>query len=293
MQYTGSRMRIDAHQHFWIYNESEFGWIDDSMAALRRDFLPTDLEPELKACQFHGSVVVQTRQTLEETRWLLTLAERHASILGVVGWADLSSPDVEQQLKMLKRHPKLVGVRHIVQSEPDDRFLLRPEILRGIAILEQFDLTYDILIYAKHLPVARAFVEKFPRQRFVLDHMAKPPVKDQQIESWARGIRELAAFPNLFCKLSGLVTEAEWQHWTKDQIRPYLDVAFDAFGPERLMIGSDWPVCLVAATYRKTIGLVEDYISERAPERADDVLGGNAQRFWRLPSPLQTSDVLQ
>ena len=286
-------MRIDAHQHFWIYNETEFGWIDDSMAALRRDFLPPDLEPELKARQFHGSVVVQTRQTLEESRWLLELADRHSSVLGVVGWADLASPDIEQQLRLLTLHPKLVGLRHIVQSEPDDRFLLRPEFLRGIAALEQFGLAYDILIYAKHLPVATEFVEMFPRQRFVLDHIAKPPIKNQGIDVWAAGIHKLAKFPNVFCKLSGLVTEADWKAWTKEQIRPYLDVAFGAFGPRRLMIGSDWPVCLVAASYGQVIGLVHDYILERAPEHAADVLGGNAQRFWRLSDPQDSSDALQ
>jgi L-fuconolactonase len=278
-------VQIDAHQHFWIYNQKEFAWLDDSMAALRRNFLPEDLKPELQAAQFQGSVLVQTRQTLEESHWLLTLAERDASVLGVVGWADLSSPDIEQQLETLKRHPKLVGLRHIVQSEPDDRFLLRAEFLRGIAALEAFDLAFDILIYAQHLPVAAEFVQKFPRQRFVLDHMAKPPIRDRQIESWAEGIRQLAAFPNVFCKVSGLVTEANWNSWTEHDIRPYLDVAFDSFGPERLMIGSDWPVCLVAASYGQATGLGKNYILRRAPGRAADVLGGNAQRFWRLAAP--------
>jgi len=287
-------LRIDAHQHFWIYNDREFAWLDDSMAALRRNFLPVDLQPELTANGFHGSVVVQTRQTLEETRWLLGLAEKNPSILGVVGWADLCSPEIALQLRDLAAHPKLIGLRHIVQSEPDDRFLLRPEFCRGIAALEQFDLAYDILIYAKHLPVAVDFVEKFPRQRFVLDHMAKPPIKVKEIDSWADGIRRLAAFPNVFCKMSGVVTEADWQRWTPGDIAPYLDVTFDSFGPDRLMIGSDWPVCLVAASYTQAIGLVKDYILKRAPDRASDVLGGNAQRFWRLPqSTGSKGDALQ
>jgi L-fuconolactonase len=187
------------------------------------------------------------------------------------------------QLKNLTANRKLVGLRHIVQSEPDDRFLLRPEFLRGIAALEEFDLAYDILIYAKHLPVASEFVQLFPRQRFVLDHMAKPPIKAKEIDSWADGIRRLAAFPNVFCKLSGLVTEAHWQRWTPDDITPYLEVAFDSFGPDRLLLGSDWPVCLVAASYAQATGLVKNYILKRAPGRLSDVLGGNAQRFWRLP----------
>jgi L-fuconolactonase len=275
-------MHIDAHQHFWIYNNREFGWIDDSMAALRRNFLPADLRPELRANDFQGSVVVQTRQTLEETGWLLGLADAHESILGVVGWADLRGPDIRSQLKTLTGHRKLVGLRHIVQSEPDDRFLLRPEFLRGIEMLEEFDLAFDILIYAKHLPVADEFVRKFPRQRFVLDHMAKPPIRDRHIDAWASGMRRLSEMPNVFCKLSGLVTEANWKSWAREEIIPYIDVALASFGADRLMIGSDWPVCLVAASYGEVIRIVKDYISERVPKRAADVMGGNAQRFWRL-----------
>jgi L-fuconolactonase len=275
-------MHIDAHQHFWIYNPAEYNWIDDSMSPLRRDFLPADLKAELDRSDFQGSIAVQARQTLEETRWLLELAERSPSILGVVGWADLRSPDIRSQLKTLARNPKLVGVRHIVQSEPDNRFLLQPEFLRGIAALEEFDLAYDILIYTKHLPVAAEFVERFARQRFVLDHLAKPPIKSGQINPWAHGIRKLAEFPNVFCKLSGLVTEADWQHWQPEQIVPFLDVAFESFGPDRLMIGSDWPVCLVAASYARTVEVVKTYLQAKSTESREAVRGGNAQRFWRL-----------
>jgi len=275
-------MYIDAHQHFWIYSPDEYGWIDDSMAALRRDFLPKDLKLELESSGFHGSVVVQARQTLEETRWLLELAESSPWILGVVGWVDLRSPDVRSQLKVLAQNPKLVGIRHIVQSEPDDRFLLQPDFLRGISALEEFDLAYDILIYTKHLPVAAEFVQRSPRQRFVLDHLAKPPIKSGDIESWAQGIRRLAEFPNLFCKLSGLVTEADWQHWQPEQIIPFLDVAFEAFGPDRLMMGSDWPVCLVAASYARWVEVLQAYLLQQKPEFRESVLGGNAQRLWRL-----------
>lgn len=275
-------MHIDAHQHFWIYSPAEYDWIDESMAALRRDFLPEDLKPELEGNDFRGSVAVQARQTLEETRWLLELAERSPSILGVVGWVDLRSPDIRSQLKVLARNPKLLGIRHIVQSEPDNRFLLQPEFLRGISALEEFDLAYDILIYPKHLPVAAEFVERFPRQRFVLDHLAKPPIKSGNIDSWAHGITRLAEFPNVFCKLSGLVTEADWQHWHPDQIVPFLDVAFESFGPDRLMIGSDWPVCLVAASYARTVQVVKTYLLAQKPGYREAVLGGNAQRFWRL-----------
>lgn len=275
-------MRIDSHQHFWIYSPEEYDWIDESMAAIRRDFLPEHLKPQLERCGFQGSVAVQARQSLEETRWLLQLAEQSPFIFGVVGWVDLQSSDVRSQLKDFCRHPKFVGVRHIVQAEPDDRFLLRPEYLRGIEALEEFDLAYDILIYTRHLPVAAEFVERFPRQRFVLDHMAKPPIKRTEIHEWAQGMRRLSTFPNVFCKLSGLVTEADWGHWTPDQITPYLDVAFETFGADRLMIGSDWPVCLVAASYPQATDLVKNYIQEKAPSRIEDLLGGNAARFWRL-----------
>ena len=277
-----TNMRVDAHQHFWIYKPDEYGWIDDSMAALRRDFLAADLTPLLGSNGFDGSVAVQARQTLEETRWLLELADHTPTILGVVGWVDLCSAEAQSQLATFAENPKLVGIRHIVQAEPDNRFLLWPDFLRGISLLEAFDLAYDILIYTRHLPVAAEFVERFPNQRFVLDHLAKPPIRAGEIELWSNGIRRLATFPNLFCKLSGLVTECDWRHWTRAQIAPYLDVAFDAFGPERLLIGSDWPVCLVAASYAQTVNVVKTYLDSHSAETREAVLGGNAQRFWKL-----------
>jgi len=274
-------MRIDAHQHFWIYNRREYDWIDEPMASIRRNFLPANLKPQLDQNGFDGSVLVQVRQTLEETRWLLELAESNPFILGVVGWVDLRSSSVRAELKSFAGRSKLVGIRHIVQSEPDN-FLLDPDFLRGISILEEFDLAYDILIYTKHLSRAAKFVERFPRQRFVLDHLAKPPIKSGAVDVWARGIRELAAFPNVCAKLSGLVTEADWRAWGPEDTRPYLDVAFENFGPSRLMVGSDWPVCTVAASYAQVISLVDHYMSSYATEDRDAVLGGNATRFWRL-----------
>ena len=275
-------MRIDTHQHFWRYNPEEFDWIDDSMAALRRDFLPHDLEPELAAAGFDGSIAVQARQTLDETRWLLDLAASSPLILGVVGWVDLRSPDVRAQLDEFAGNPKLLGIRHIVQSEPDDRFLLQPDFLRGISLLEEFDLTYDILIYPKHLPVAAEFVQRFPRQRFVLDHLAKPPIKSGNLHPWDFGIRELAKSPNVFCKLSGLMTEADWRNWKPEHIEPYLDVALDRFGPDRLMIGSDWPVCKVAASYSRAMNMIREYLTQYPSDVQNSVLGENAQRFWKL-----------
>jgi L-fuconolactonase len=275
-------MRIDAHQHFWRYDAGEYDWIDDSMSVLRRDFLPDDLKPELEGAGFRGSIAVQARQSLEETRWLLELAASSPLILGVVGWVDLRSPDVRSQLEALAANPKLVGVRHVVQSEPDDRFMLRPEFLRGVAALEEFDLAYDILIYPKHLPVAAELVQLFPRQRFVLDHLAKPLIKSGSFRPWVEGMRDLSRFPNVFCKLSGMVTEADWRNWKAEHIMPYLDTALVCFGASRLMIGSDWPVCTVAASYTRTMNVVLDYFGKYPANVQDAVLGGNAQRFWKL-----------
>lgn len=275
-------MRIDAHQHFWRYNPAEYGWIDDSMSILRRDFLPEHLGPELQQAGFDACIAVQARQTLEETRWLLQLAASSPFILGLVGWVDLQCEDVREQLQEFASNPKFLGVRHIVQGEPDDRFLLRPEFLRGIAALEEFNLTYDVLIYPKHLPVAAEFVSQFPRQRFVLDHLAKPFIKRGELEPWRSGLCRLAEFPNVYCKLSGMVTEADWQSWKPEHVRPYLEAAFESFGPERLMIGSDWPVCTVAASHSEAMHLVIEFLAGYPVHVRDAVLGGNAAKFWRL-----------
>ncbi len=251
------------------------------MASIRRSFLPADLKPQLEKNEFRGCVLVQVRQTLEETRWLLELAAHNSFILGVVGWADLRSPRLRAELESFAGNPKLVGIRHIVQNKPED-FLLQPDFLRGISMLGEFDLAYDILIYAKHLPVAAEFLKRFPRQRFVLDHLAKPPIRSGAVDVWARGMRELASFPNVFAKVSGLVTEADWQIWKPENIRPYLDVAFECFGPSRLLFGSDWPVCTVAASYAQVVNLVKDYLGAFAKEEREAVLGDNAAKFWRL-----------
>jgi L-fuconolactonase len=275
-------VRIDAHQHFWRYSAADYAWIDDSMAVLRRDFLPEDARREMARAGVDASIAVQARQSLDETRWLLGLAAAHPFIAGVVGWVDLQSDDVGAQLAQFAGYPKLVGVRHIVQSEDDDRFLLRPAFLRGISLLQDFDLSYDILIYPKHLRVAAEFVSRFGRQRFVLDHLAKPRIVSGEIREWETDIRDLSRFPNVFCKLSGLVTEADWRRWTPDQIRPYLDVVFDCFGVHRLLVGSDWPVCTVAADYPRTLEVIATYMAGRPAAERDAVMGGNAARLWRL-----------
>jgi len=275
-------MHIDAHQHFWIYDPREYEWIDETMTPLRRDFLPANLRQELEREGFQGSVAVQARQSLRETRSLLDFATQSPFILGVVGWVDLRSPQAGADLKPLAQNPKLVGIRHIVQSEPDDRFLLQSDFLRGISLLGQFDLAYDILIYPKHLTVAAEFVRRFPEQRFVLDHMAKPEIRSGKINRWKKGIAELAAYPNVYCKLSGLVTEADCNRWKPEDMRPYLDAAFEYFEANRLMIGSDWPVCTLAGSYSQVMGLVKEYLSGHSEQEREAVLGGNAKRFWRL-----------
>jgi L-fuconolactonase len=277
-----SASRVDAHQHFWRYDAAEYGWIDDSMASLRRDFLPGDLEPPMRAAGFTACVAVQARQTLAETRFLLDLAARHPFVAGVVGWVDLQAEDVREQVEALAGRRRLVGLRHVVQAEPDDRFLLRPAFLRGVAVLRDLDLAYDILIYPRQLPAAIEFAERLEGQRLVLDHLAKPDLRSGDLRQWARDLRRLAASPHVMAKLSGLVTEADWMAWTPDQIARALDVAFEGFGGERLMIGSDWPVCTVAADYPRTMRVVTDYIRARPAAEQEAVLGGNAARFYRL-----------
>jgi L-fuconolactonase len=272
---------VDAHQHFWRYDPRDYAWIDDSMAALKRDFLPSDLEPLIRATGVDRTIAVQACQTTAETDWLLQLADRHAFIAGVIGWVDLQADDVEARVERVAKNRKLVGVRHVVQSEPDDGFMLRPAFGRGVATLARHGLVYDILIYPRHLPVASDFVEHFDTQTFVLDHLAKPEIRSRSIDTWARDLRRLAQHPNVWCKVSGLVTEADWQRWTAKDLEPYLDVAFDAFGPGRLIAGSDWPVCTLAGDYSRTMAVLRDYLERRTAAERKAVLGGNAQRVWK------------
>lgn len=278
-------MKIDAHQHFWLFDPTQYPWINDELKKLRRDFLPADLERELTKTKLDSSIAVQARQTLEETSWLLTLADHSPRVKGVVGWVDLQSERVEEQLADLAKHPKLAGVRHVVQDEPDDEFMLRPAFLRGLGRLKQFNLTYDLLTFPKHLTVARKVVEKFPEQKFVLDHISKPFIKAGTISPWDRDIRELAQFKNVWCKVSGVVTEANWNQWKRADFRPYLDVVFEAFGEDRLMFGSDWPVCLVAGSYEAVLGLVHDYIQPLPEASRQKIMGTNAARFYGAAYP--------
>lgn len=272
---------IDAHHHLWRYSSSEFDWIDDGMAKLRRDFLPEDFETEVKVAGVDGTVVVQARQSLEETRWLCGLASASSMIRGVVGWAAIASPDFEHVLSEMKQLPKLVGLRHVVQGEAPG-FLDAEAFNHGVSLLKDADLAYDILIFERQLEEAIRFVDRHPSQPFVLDHIAKPRIAAAELEPWRTHIREIARRPNVVCKLSGIVTEAEWSNWTLETLRPYLDTCLEAFGPERLMAGSDWPVCLLASGYEHWWSTLRAYFTDCSEQERDAVFGGTASRFYHL-----------
>lgn len=278
-------MRLDAHQHFWRYDPAQHVWMTDAMVALRRDYLPRDLAPLLEASGFGGTIAVQARQMVEETEWLLELADAHDFIRGVVGWVDLRSPDLGAQIERLGSNPKLVGVRHVVHDEPDEGFMLLPEFRRGIAHLGPAGLAYDLLLRPQHLAPAIRLVDEFENQPFVLDHIAKPGVGDVTGSVWEADVRRLAERPNVFCKLSGLVTEGDWKAWRPEHFRPSLEVVLEAFGPHRLMIGSDWPVCTLAADYATTMGIVMDFVGGLSPSEQAGILGGNCARFYGVETP--------
>lgn len=278
-------MRIDAHQHFWIYAPETLEWIDGTMEPLKRDFLPQHLAPDLAAAGFQGCIAVQAVQDIEETKWLLDLANLFQFVKGVIGWVDLRSESVEADLAQLCERKKFRGVRHVVQSEPDDRFLMRRDVMRGISKLRGFDLSYDLLVYPRQLPAASELAAKYGKQRFILDHIGKPDIKSGQIKPWAKLLKEIARHENVWCKVSGLVTQADWQDWKPEDLTPYLDVVFKAFGPERILVGSDWPVCLLAADYSDVIGAVKSYISKLSKDEQDLVLGKNALEAYAIKGP--------
>ena len=277
-------MRIDAHQHFWRYNPKQHVWMTDAMDVLRRDYLPPELAPLLKSIGWDGAIAVQARQMLEETEWLLTLADEYDFIRGVVGWVDLRSSKVREQLEKYGAYRKLVGVRHVVHDEADDNFMLLPEFRRGIAELREFDLTYDLLLFPQHLPVAVKLVEQFPDQPFVLDHISKPQIWDRRISPWREDLQALARFDNVYCKLSGMVTEAKWKGWRPEDFRGYLDIVIQAFGGDRVMIGSDWPVCTLSADYAAVMGIVMNYAEQFPAKVRDAILGDNCVRFYGIQS---------
>jgi len=277
----GSAFTIDAHHHLWHYSAAEYEWINDQMATLRRHFLPADFIDELTVAGVSGAVTVQARQTLEETRWLLELAAKHKEILGVVGWAPIASPQFEHSLSALATNPKLVGLRHVVQDEPQG-FLDSEDFNRGIRILRETGLVYDLLIVEHQLGEATRFVDRHPNQVFVLDHIAKPKIAARELEPWRTQIHELSRRNNICCKVSGMVTEDSWSHWSVESLRPYLDTVVDAFGADRLLTGSDWPVCLVATNYMQWWQLLRDFFAHFSDDERANIFGATAAGIYNL-----------
>ncbi|MDT7830352.1 amidohydrolase family protein [Pricia sp. S334] len=275
-------MIIDSHQHFWKYDSERHAWIDDDMSDIRRDFLPYHLKEVYDENGIDGCVAVQADQTLEETDFLLGLAHENDFIKGVVGWADLRDKNVEETLEKYSSRQKLKGWRHIVQGEADANFLLRSDFIRGISYLEKYDYTYDILVFPHQLGAVLEFVKRFPNQKFVIDHIAKPYIKDGYYEGWALLMEAIAKYENVFCKVSGMITEADYNTWTPLELQPYLEHVFEIFGSERVMFGSDWPVCLVAGEYKDVKKLVRDFISGLNSHDQDMIMGENAVAFYRL-----------
>ena len=275
-------MMIDTHHHLWKYKPKDYGWMDDSMAVLKHDYLPEDLALELQNSGISGTVVIQARQSIDETRWLLELADENSFIKGVVGWLDLRSPDLEKQLMNFAAHPKLVGVRHVIHDEPDDDFMLGADFMKGIAQLEAYELCYDLLLFPRHLSRAVKLVRTFPNQHFVLDHLGKPQIKAGKIERWKNDIARLAGYPNVWCKLSGMVTEADTESWTYEALLPYMEVVMNAFGPERILLGSDWPVCRLAGEYSEVLNVVHEFIKSLKNSDQEKILYRNAVDCYQL-----------
>lgn len=273
-------MRIDAHQHFWYYDKS-MRWINQDMSVIRKDFLPCDLAQLLKKTGMDGSIAVQADQSEKETAFLLSLAEENPFIKGVIGWVDLRAADIVDRLSEYRLNAKLKGLRHILQAESPS-FMLQPDFVNGIAAMGSSDLIYELLLFPQHLPAALALVKKFPYQVFVLDHMAKPSYTTAITSEWKQGIIALAANENVYCKISGMVTEASWATWKQEDFVPYLDTVSSAFGTQRLIFGSDWPVCLLAASYEEVKGIPEAYFASFSVSEQDTIFGGNAERIYHL-----------
>ena len=278
--------KIDAHHHLWRYSAAEYGWIDESMSLLRRDFLTKDLTAAMASADVDGSVVVQARQTMEETRWLLDLAEDCDAIRGVVGWAPIAGEEFPGVMEEFEHRPKLKGLRHVIQGEKDENYILREDFNSGIRSMLGSGLVYDILIYERHLPQTIEFVDEHPEQVFVLDHVAKPLIREGVLEPWASRMRELGERENVWCKVSGMVTEADWGAWSPEGLRPYLDLVVEAFGVERVMAGSDWPVCLVASEYGRWFEVLREYFSGFSDSERDAVFGGTAVEVYGVGEAL-------
>ncbi|MCA2971055.1 MAG: amidohydrolase family protein [Acidobacteriaceae bacterium] len=273
---------IDTHHHFWKYSAAEYGWISDEMKTIRRDFLPADLKKTLDEAGVSGAVSVQARTTVEESDWLLGMAEKHDFLRGVVGWVPLTENDVEKHLERLAAHKKFKGVRHVIQGEPDDNYILRPDFNAGVKKLLKYKLRYDILIYERHLKPAIRFVDQHPNQLFILDHVAKPKIKERILSPWREDMIALGKRPNVYCKLSGMITEADWKKWSSADLAPYLDTALQAFGPKRLLFGSDWPVMLVAGQYKPWVELIKQTIKRYSVAEQEQILSRNAIAAYGL-----------
>lgn len=273
---------IDAHQHFWKFDPVRDSWINNEMAVIQRDFSPADLQPVLEENGFAGSVAVQSDQSEEENAFHLHNAEHAHFIKGIVGWVDLQAEDVEERLAYYADFPKMKGFRHVLQGEPDRALMLKPAFMHGIGLLEKYGFTYDILIYHDQVKYLPEFVAAFPNQKFVIDHIAKPQIKDGSIDQWKKDMETIAPFENVYCKISGMVTEANWKDWAEEDFHPYLDVVVNAFGTNRIMYGSDWPVCLVAASYEKMLGIVKNYFSSFSSAEQHAFFGENATNFYNL-----------
>jgi L-fuconolactonase len=274
--------RIDAHQHFWKFDPVRDAWINESMKRIQRDFYPQDLKPHLDTHGFDGCVLVQTDQSDAETEFLLSLAWQYPFIKGIVGWIDLQAEDISERLAQSAHNKILKGFRHVLQGEGQRDFMLRPAFMRGIAELQRYGYTYDILVYPDQLPFVKKFVASFPDQPFVVDHLAKPYIRNREIDAWRADMRDIAAFPNVYCKVSGMVTEADLEMWKEPELTPYIDVVVEAFGLQRLMFGSDWPVCLLAAEYAEVVNIVKNYFSSYSKSEQELIFGTTASRFYKL-----------
>jgi len=275
-------MRVDAHQHFWQFDPERDSWINDDMIVIQKDFMPEDLQSLLTENGFDGCIAVEAHQSEEQTTFLVSLAEQTLFIKGVIGWVDLQAEDIAERLSYFSQYKIIKGFRHALQSEPQRDLMLSPDFIRGIAALKEFDFTYDILIFTDQLLYSKNLVAQFPEQKFVIDHLAKPCIKKKEIKEWTLDIESVARLPNVYCKVSGIVTEADWQAWQKNDFRPYIDVVVENFGIDRIMFGSDWPVCLVAASYKEVADIVKDYFSTFSVDEQQKVFGDNAVAFYSL-----------
>lgn len=275
-------MVIDSHQHFWQYHPIKDAWITDNMKVIQQDFMPNDLKEELVKNKIDGCVAVQADQSENETHFLVDKAGNNDFIKGVVGWVNLCADNIDERLNYFSQFNIVKGFRHIVQAEQDDAFLLRDDFCHGISLLEKYNFTYDLVIAPTHLAHATKFAQRFPNQKFVIDHLAKPFIKDQRIDQWEKDTQRIAHHENVFCKISGLVTEADWKNWKQKDFTPYLDVTFNAFGVDRVMYGSDWPVCLVAGSYQEQLSIINSYLNPFSENEIKKVMGINAQNFYNL-----------